>query len=127
MAYIPYRPRTVVIEVCLSLNFDVVFFKNAFLFSPSKSKLIGDVLMNRKTRKPGAWFFSLSFITRFAYWRTESSCVSEPSFLLSLSFSIIQKIEIIQDRGEHFSAFCLVMGTSAKNWALLGENGNTLK
>jgi hypothetical protein len=38
----------VAIEVCLSFNFPVDFNFNVFPFPPSKSKLIGDVLMNRQ-------------------------------------------------------------------------------
>jgi hypothetical protein len=35
--------------------------------------------------------------------------------------------KIIQNGCEQFAAFCLFMGTSPKDCALLGGNGNTLK
>ncbi len=70
VAYVPYRSRIVVIEVCLTFSFDVVFNFNVYPFPPSKSKLLGDVLMNRKNAT-GIWLFLCYNITCIAYvaWR----------------------------------------------------------
>jgi hypothetical protein len=48
VAYIQYRPRTVAIDVLLSLNLAVVFNLNVFLFPPSKPQFLGDVPINRQ-------------------------------------------------------------------------------
>jgi hypothetical protein len=51
--------------------------------------------------------------------------------LLTLSISNLpplhRKTLNFYNRGEHFAAFCLFMGTSPKNCGLLGGNGNKLK
>ncbi len=65
---------TAAIDVLFSVNFAVAFDFMYFRFRPSKAKWIGNVLPNRRNAVIRSMLF-FSFITRFAYWRTESSCV----------------------------------------------------
>jgi hypothetical protein len=60
------KVRIGAIEVCLSCNFAVVSNFNALPFPPSKSKFIGDVLMNRQ-KASNMYLFLFSFITCSAY------------------------------------------------------------
>ncbi len=70
-----YRSLTVAIEVCLLFYFPVVLFLNIFPFPPSKSKLLGDFLMNRQN--VATWYMSFfSFTKLIAYRHTELSCVT---------------------------------------------------
>ena len=75
VAYIWYRSQIVAIEVCLYFTFAVIFDFKYFRFRPSKAKWIGNGLPNRRNAAKRSMFFFFFFITRFAYWRTESSCV----------------------------------------------------
>ncbi len=66
MSICPNLARTAAIEVHFSINFVVVFDFNVFPFPPSKSKLIGDVPMNRQNAAARRIFF-FSFVPRSAY------------------------------------------------------------
>ncbi len=70
----PNFSRTAAIDVLFSFNFSVFFDFIYFRFRPSKSKWIGNVLLNRRNAAIRSMFF-FSFLTRTAYWLTESSCV----------------------------------------------------
>ncbi len=149
----PNLSRTAAINVLFAINFAVVFNFIYFRFRPSKAKWIGNGLPNRWNAAIRSMFF-FSFITRFAYWRTESSCVIRrcaanrnkiwklktlqiwtplPTDATGIVASIywrgagIPILTLQQISWTLFAAFCLFVRTLPIDFALLGRKRKYIK
>ncbi len=115
MAYIRYKPRTVVINVLLSFNFAVVFNFYVFPIPPSKPQFLGDVSMNVRPCYKYFMFFCFSNGGKLEgdgddSQRQEAVCFTKEKKNMRLA-----------------AVFCLFMRTSPINFGFLGGSGNTLK
>ncbi len=122
--------RTMVIEVCLSFNFPVVFYFNLFPVPPSKAKSIG------KMRQLVTCFFLFynahcllthRIVLRYQAMRGEQEknyrrSKFRPCCLLAQGAS-----PITQKTNENRSRIILCVFPIHGGIALLGGNGNTLK
>jgi hypothetical protein len=71
---------------------------------------------------------SVDFLSLFSKPLSISISLAISIFLvISISLHYTENKKIIQNGGKQFAVFRLFMGTSPKNCALLGGNGNTLK